>query len=99
MGETKKERKKESTHIHCCCGMLRSNQTMHARAHTPTHTHPHPHLVEELQHDGEDVGVGLVDLVKQNHGVGTLLQTLGQLTTLVMAHITRGRANQLSHLR
>lgn len=57
------------------------------------------HLVEELQHDGEDVRVGLVHLIKQHHSVGTSLQQLRQLTALLVPHIARRRADELGHLR
>lgn len=33
----------------------------------------HPDLVEELQHDGQDVRVGFVHLVKQHNCIGTSL--------------------------
>ena len=48
------------------------------------------HLVKELQHDSENVRMSLVHLVKQDHGVGTRLQQLGQLTSLLVPHVPRG---------
>lgn len=57
-----------------------------------------PHLVEELQHNGEHVWVGLVHLIKQDHCIGALLQLLGQLTALLMTHVSRWGSYELGHL-
>ena len=50
--------------------------------------------VHDLQQDVEDVGVGLLDLVQQQHAVRRLDDLLGQQAALVEAHVTRGRADQ-----
>lgn len=57
------------------------------------------HLIKELQHDSEDIRVGLVHFIKQDNGIGTRLQQLGQLTAFFMSHVTRRGANELCHLR
>lgn len=57
------------------------------------------HLIEELQHDSKNIRMGLVHFIKQHNGVGTRLQQLGQLTPLLMSHISWRGANELRHLR
>lgn len=57
------------------------------------------HLIEELQHDSENIRMGLVYFIKQDNGVGTRLQQLGQLTPLLMSHVSRRGADELRHLR
>lgn len=57
------------------------------------------HLIKELQHDGKNIRMGLVHLIKQHHGVGTRLQQLGQLTPFLMPHVSRRGADELGHLR
>lgn len=56
------------------------------------------YLIEELQHDCENVWMGLVHLVKQHHCVWTLLQLLGQLTPFFVAHVAWRGADKLGHL-
>lgn len=57
------------------------------------------HLVKELQHDRQNIRVGLVYFIKQDNGIGTRLQQLGQLTSFLMSHVSRRGANELGHLR
>lgn len=57
------------------------------------------HLIKELQHDSKNVRVGLVYFIKQDNGIGTRLQQLGQLTPFLMSHVSRWGANELCHLR
>jgi hypothetical protein len=52
-----------------------------------------------LQEHSEDVRVSLVHLIKENHGVGTLTKTRGELTSLIIADIARRSTNQLGHLQ
>lgn len=61
--------------------------------------HTHTHLIKELQHDGQHIRMGLVDFIEQDNGVGTRPQQLGQLTSFLMAHVPRRRANELCHLK
>ena len=42
--------------------------------------------------------MSLVHLIKEDHGVGTLTKTRGELTSLIVADIARGSTNQLGHL-
>lgn len=56
------------------------------------------HLIKELQHDSENIRVGLVYFIKQHNGVGTRLQQLGQLTPFLMSHVSRRGADELGHL-
>ena len=51
-------------------------------------------VVHHLQQQVEDVGVGLLDLVEEEHGVGGLADRLGEEPTLVEAHIARGGADE-----
>lgn len=49
---------------------------------SPSQTQPKlTHLIKQLQHDGEHIWVGFVYLIKEHHGIGALLQLLGQLAT------------------
>ena len=54
-------------------------------------------VVQHLQQDVEHVGVGLLDLVEQDHGVGPAAHRLGQLAALVVAHVARRRADEAGH--
>lgn len=56
------------------------------------------YLIEELQHDGEDVGVGFVNLVEEHHGVGALPQLGGELPAFLVAHVARRGADELGDL-
>ena len=51
-------------------------------------------LFVHLQEDVEDRGVRFLDLVKQQHAMGMLIDTVGQKTTLIKANISRRRTNQ-----
>src|ERR1035441_2668274 len=53
-----------------------------------------PAVLEDLQEDVEDVGVGLLDLVEQQHRVGLAPDRLGQLAALVVADVAGGRADE-----
>ena len=48
-----------------------------------------PPVVEDLQQDVEDVGVGLFDLVEEHHGVGLAAHGLGELAALLVADVSR----------
>ena len=50
-------------------------------------------VVQNLQEDVQNVRMGLLDLVKEDHGVGFPANLLGELARLVVAHIARGRAD------
>mmetsp|Transcript_33134 Transcript_33134/g.72240 ORF Transcript_33134/g.72240 Transcript_33134/m.72240 type:complete len:942 (-) Transcript_33134:128-2953(-) len=52
-------------------------------------------VLENLQHHVEHIGMGLLDLVEQHHGVGTATDGLGKLTTLVVSDVAGGRADEL----
>ena len=52
-----------------------------------------PALVKQLQEHVEDVGVGLLDLVEQQHRVGAPPHRLGELASLVVAHVARRGAD------
>ena len=54
-------------------------------------------MVHDLQQHVEDVRVGLLDFVQQQHGVRLLGDGLGQQTALVKTHVARRRANQAAH--
>ena len=53
-----------------------------------------PPVVEHLQQQVEDVGVGLLDLVEKDHLIGAAAHRLGQRAGLVIADIAGGRADQ-----
>jgi hypothetical protein len=52
-------------------------------------------VLEDLQQDVEDIGVGLFDLVEQDDGVGRALDALGELAALLVADVARRRADEL----
>ena len=56
-----------------------------------------PPVVHDLQQHAEDVGVGLLDLVEQDDGVGPAADRLGELAALVVPHVARGRADEARH--
>ena len=56
------------------------------------------YLIKELQHGGEDIRVGLLHFIKQDHCLGELCQLLGQLAAIFVALVARGRPNELGHL-
>lgn len=57
------------------------------------------YLIEQLQHDGEDVWVGFVNLVEEHHSVWALPQLFGELPALFVAHVARRGADKLGNLR
>jgi hypothetical protein len=54
-------------------------------------------VVEHLQQDVEDVRVGLLDLVHQDHAVGPAAHGLGQVAALLVADVAGRRADQPGH--
>lgn len=57
------------------------------------------YLIKELQERSKDIGVSLVHLIKEDHGVWTLTKARGELTSLIVADVARGSTNQLGHLQ
>ena len=51
-------------------------------------------VIHHLQQDVEQVGMGLLDLVEQQHGVGMLIDAVGQEAALVEADIAGRGADQ-----
>ena len=51
-------------------------------------------VVEDLQEDVEDVGVGLLDLVEEDDGVGPAADGLGELAALVVADVAGRRSDE-----
>ena len=51
-------------------------------------------LFEDLQQGVEDVGMGLFDLVKKDHGEGLAPHSFGELSTLFVTDVSRGRTHQ-----
>ncbi len=54
-------------------------------------------VVHDLEQHVEDVGVRLLDLVEQEHGVRLLRDRLGEQAALVEADVARRRADQPAH--
>ena len=50
-------------------------------------------VVQDLEQHVEHVGVGLLDLVEEDDGVGLAADLLGELAGVVIAHIPRGGAD------
>ncbi len=53
-----------------------------------------PTVLQHLQQDVEDVGVGLLDLVEQHHRVRPAAYRLGELAALLVADVAGRRADQ-----
>ena len=51
-------------------------------------------VVQDLQQHIEDVGMGLLYLVKEHHRIGLTPYGLGQLSALVIAHVSRRRSKE-----
>ena len=51
-------------------------------------------VVQDLQEHVEDVRMGFFDLVQEHHGVGLLADLLGELSALLVPHVSRRRAHQ-----
>ena len=51
-------------------------------------------VIKDLQHDIEDIGVGLLHLIKEDHRVGTAPHRFGELAAFLVAHIARRRSDQ-----
>jgi hypothetical protein len=51
-------------------------------------------LVQDLQEEVEDVGVGLLDLVQEDHGVGAAPHRLGEGARVLVAHVTGRRPDE-----
>ena len=51
-------------------------------------------VVQDLQEGIEDLRVGLLDFVEEDHGVGPAAHRLGELAAFLVAHVARGRADE-----
>ncbi len=56
-----------------------------------------PSVVQDLEHDVEDIRMGFFDLVKQQNGIGPATDSLRQIPALFVSDIARGRADQARH--
>ena len=54
-----------------------------------------PRVIEELEHKVEDIGVGLLYLVKEHHTVGVSTRKVGKDPSLLIPFISRGRSDKL----
>ena len=54
-------------------------------------------IVQNLEHDVEHVGMGLLNLVEEDHAIGLAPHLLSELPGLVVAHVARGRADDAAH--
>ena len=68
-----------------------------AEVHGPALTVGEAAVLEHLQQDVEDVRMGFLHLVEQQHGVRFTPHRLGEVAALFVAHVTRGRADQPGH--
>ena len=55
-----------------------------------------PPVVEDLEEDVEDVGMRLLDLVEEDHGIRTTPDCLGELPTLFVPHVSGRRTDESS---
>ena len=51
-------------------------------------------VVQHLEEHIKDVGVGLLDFIKQHHAVGATAHCFGELSAVVVANVAWWRANQ-----
>ena len=70
------------------------NQNHVAEVHGATLTISQTTIIKHLQQNIEDLGVSLLNLVQQHHGVGATAHGLGQLTALFVTHISGRRTHQ-----
>ena len=54
-------------------------------------------IVEKLQQHAKHIGMRFFDLVEEHHRVGTTTHRFGELTTLVVADVSRRRTNEATH--
>ena len=64
------------------------------KVHRPPLAVGDPTVVQDLEEDVEHVGVGLLHLVKEDHGVGFAPHRLGELSPLLIAHVAGGRSDE-----
>ena len=50
-----------------------------------------------MQKNIENLRIGLLNFVQQNHGIGTTAHRLGQLTALLVAHVPRRGTDKTRH--
>ena len=67
------------------------------KVHAATLTIGQATIIQNLQQYVEDICMGLFDFVQQDDAVGMTAYSLGQLATLVIAHISRRGTNQAGH--
>ena len=65
-----------------------------AEVHLPAEAVGQFALLENLEEHVHDVGMGLLDLVKQHDGVGVAAHLLGQLAAFLVADVARRRADE-----
>ena len=53
-----------------------------------------PPVIQYLEQDVKDVGMGFFDLVEEHHPVGPAAYRFGELSTLVVAHVARRGADE-----
>ena len=51
-------------------------------------------VIEDLQHHVENIRVGFLDLVEQDHGVGPTTHRFGELATGLISHVAGRRSDQ-----
>ena len=56
------------------------------------------YLVKELEKYSKHIRVSLVHFVEENHRVGTLTKSRGELTSLIITDVAGRSSDQLSHL-
>ena len=54
-------------------------------------------VVEYLEQDVEDIGMGLLDLVQQDGAVGVASHRFSELSTLIVAYIARRRSDETGY--
>ncbi len=68
--------------------------TVFLKVHGPPMTVGQPPLVQQLQQRVEHLGVGLFDLVEEDHAVGPPPHRLGELAALLVAHVAGRGADE-----
>ena len=65
--------------------------------HSATLTIGDPSVVKDLEEDIEDIAVGLLHLVEEDHGVGLPADGLAELTPLLITHVSGRSSDETSH--
>ena len=64
------------------------------KIHRPALAVGHAAVIQDLQQGVKDLGMGLFNLVKQDHRIGAAADSFGQLAAFLVPHVARRRADE-----